>query len=141
MITDQHYVRHANQLSHGSLNTHTSAAAKKSNSILGLIKKSFASLDKDILPLLFTSMVCPHLEYGNIIWGPHFIGDMKAVERVQKRATKMIPNLRNLSYRERLEILNLSSLYHRRRRGDMIMCQSFSVRSINELERIAFACN
>ena len=96
-----------------------------------LIKKLFASLDEVILPLLFTSIVRPHLEYGNIIWGPHFIGDMKAVERVQKRATKMIPNLHNLSYRERLEILNLSSLYHRRRRGDMIMCVKIITKRIN----------
>ena len=70
-------------------------------------------------------MVRLHLE-----WGPH-TGDMKAVERVQKRATKMIPNLHYLSYRERLEILNLSSLYHMRRRGDMIMCFKIITKRIN----------
>ena len=47
--------------------THTSAAIKKANSILELIKRSFATFDEDILPLLFTFMVRPHLEYGNII--------------------------------------------------------------------------
>ena len=53
---------------------HTSAAVKKANTILGLIKRSFDASDEDTLPLLFTSMVVrPHLEYGNIIWGPHFI--------------------------------------------------------------------
>ena len=31
-------------------------------------------------------MVRPHLEYGNIIWGPHFKEDMKAVERVKKKS-------------------------------------------------------
>ena len=46
--------------------THTSAAIQKANSILGLIKRSFATFDEDTLPLLFTSMVRPHLEYGNI---------------------------------------------------------------------------
>ena len=64
-------------------------------------------------------MVRPHLEYGNIIWGPHFIGDIRAAERVQKRATKLIPILRNLPYRERLKKLNLSSLEHRRKQGDI----------------------
>ena len=102
--------------------THTSAAVKKANSILGLIKRSFVALDEDTLPLLFTSMVRPHLEYANIIWGPYFIGDIRAVERVQKRATKLIPILRNLPYRERLKKLNLPSLEHRRKRGDMITC-------------------
>ena len=63
--------------------THTSAAIQKANSILGLIKRSFATLDEDILPTLFTSMVRPHLEYENIIWGPYFAGDIKAVERAK----------------------------------------------------------
>ena len=42
-------------------------------------------------------MVRPHLEYANI-WGPRFIGDIRAVKRVQKRATKLILILRNLPY-------------------------------------------
>ena len=47
--------------------THTSAAMKKANSILGLIKRSFSVKDKTTLPSLYMSMVRPHLEYGNII--------------------------------------------------------------------------
>ena len=90
--------------------------------MLGLIKRSFVALDEDTLPLLFTSMVRPRLEYANIIWGPHFTGDIRVVERVHKRATKLIPILRNLPYRERLKKLNLPSLEHRLKRGDMITC-------------------
>ena len=67
------------------------------------------------------SMVRPHLEYGNIIWGPHFKQDMKAIERVQKRATRMIPTLKDRRYTERLKALDLPSLEYRRKRGDMIM--------------------
>lgn len=100
----------------------TSAAVKKANRILGLIKKSFASLDETTLPLLYTTMVRPHLEYGNIIWGPHFEEDKKLVEKVQKRATKLIPTLKQHPYRSRLEKLNLPSLAHRRERADMTMC-------------------
>ena len=70
---------------------------------------------------------CLHLLYVLILnmptlWGPHFIGDIRAEERVQKRATKLIPILRNLPYREHLKKVNLPSLEHRRRRGDMITC-------------------
>ena len=75
---------------------HSCAAIKKANSVLGLIKRSFASLSKSILPKLYMSMVRPHLEYGNVIWGLHFKGDMEAIEKVLKRATKMIPNLKYL---------------------------------------------
>ena len=47
----------------------------------------------------------------------------KTVERVQRRVNKSIPNLKQLDYLEymdRLRKLNLPSLQHRRRRGDMI---------------------
>ena len=67
-------------------------------------------------------MVRPHLQYGNIIWGLHFKEDMKAVERVQKRATRMILRIKDLPYTQRLKALNLPSLSYRRKRGDMIMC-------------------
>ena len=66
-------------------------------------------------------MVRPHLEYGNIIWGPHFKQDMKAIEGGQKQATRMIPTLKDRRYIERLKALDLPSLECRRKRGDMIM--------------------
>jgi len=42
------------------------------------------------------------------------------VEKVQKRATKLIINLQNMSYTDRLKRLNLPTLKYRRLRGDMI---------------------
>ena len=99
---------------------HTAAAVKKANMKLGMIKKSFANLDENILPILYTSLVRSHLEYGNLIWGPHFKGDAVAVVKVQRRATKLVRTIKDLSYEERLRHLNLPSLKHRRRRGDMI---------------------
>ena len=64
-------------------------------------------------------MARPHLEYGNVIWGPHYKGDQQMVEKIQKR-TKLIPNIRHLSYVQRMKLLKLSSLMYRRRRGDML---------------------
>ena len=98
----------------------TAAAVKKANCSLGLIKKSFAQLDNNTLPPLYKSLVRPHLEYGNVAWGPFFKEDAKLVEKVQKRATKVIPQLKEMDYDERLRTLKLPSLQHRRRRGDMI---------------------
>ena len=99
---------------------HTSTVVKKANSKLGLIKKSFACLDESILPTLYTSLVRTHLEYGNSIWGPHYKVDSIAVEKVQRRATKLVQSIKNLSYEQRLRHLKIPSLQHRRRRGDMI---------------------
>ena len=69
---------------------------------------------------LYVSLVRPHLEYGSEIWNPHLIGDMQTLERVQRRATKLVSKLRQLSYADRLVALNLPSLLYRRRRMDMI---------------------
>ena len=99
----------------------TSSAIKKANKILGLIKKTFANLDANTLPLLYKSMVSPHLEYGNTAWGPHFKLGQQAIEKVQRRATKLVGSISNLTYKERLTSLNLPSFLYRRRRGDMIM--------------------
>ena len=60
----------------------TASAVKKANMALGLIKKSFAFLDDQMLPLLYKSLVRPHLEYGNVIWGPFYKGDAQKVERI-----------------------------------------------------------
>ena len=46
--------------------------------------------------------------------------DAKAVERVQRRATKLVKTIKDLPYTDRLKYLNIPSLYYRRRRGDMI---------------------
>ena len=96
------------------------AAASKGNQMLALVKRSFACINNVTLPLLYKSLVRPHLEYGNLVWGPFNRADQKLIERVQRRATKLVPELRHLPYQERLRRLNLPSLYHRRRRGDMI---------------------
>ena len=100
---------------------HTAAAVKKANQVLGIIKRSYCTRDADTVSILYKVMVRPLLEYGNVIWGPHYRMDMKSVESVQRRATKLIPELREKTYQERLKALRLPSLVYRRRRGDMIV--------------------
>ena len=46
--------------------------------------------------------------------------DCELLENAQRRATKLAPALRDLSYVERITALDLPSLYYRRARGDMI---------------------
>ena len=98
----------------------TAMAIKKGKSVLGLIKKSFAVIDKRTLPLLYKALVRPHLEYGNVIWRPFFRGDTIAIEKVQRTASKLVPLLKYFTYEERLRAQDIKSLAHRRRRGDII---------------------
>ena len=98
----------------------TSAAIAKASQTLAVLRRSFANVNESTLPLLFNTMVRPLLEYCNTIWGPFGKGDQKRVERVQRRATRMVVNLKHLPYPERLRSLGMPSLCYRRRRGDMI---------------------
>ena len=99
---------------------HVSVQVNKAYRVLGLIKRTFTHKDKLSFIVLFTSLVRPLLEYGQVIWHPHFTGDEDKIERVQRRATKLIPEISHLSYEDRLKFQDLHSLYYRRRRGDMI---------------------
>ena len=69
---------------------------------------------------LFTTIVRPHLEYAAAVWNPHLKRHIVAIENVQRRASKLIPGLRDLTYMERLRVLKLPTLAYRRYRGDMI---------------------
>ena len=104
----------------------------KANKVLGLIKRSFVHLDSDLLLKLYKSLVRPIIDYGNVIWFPYTKKNKKLIENVQRRATRMVPELKELSYTERLTKLNLFSLDYRRKRGDMI--QLFKI--LNGIENI-----
>ena len=51
---------------------------------------------------------------------PYRKKDIDRLERVQKRATKMIPKLKDISYEMRLRECGLTALETRRLRGDQI---------------------
>ena len=65
-------------------------------------------------------MVRSHLEYAGALWNPYRKGDIKRLEKVQMRATKLVNSVKHLSYENRLQKLKLPTLKYRRLRGDMI---------------------
>ena len=75
---------------------------------------------KILSALLYKSMVRSHLDYCSSVWAPYMKGDIDALERVQKRATKLIPALQHLPCSDRLKACGLTTLNFRRIRGDII---------------------
>ncbi|CAF1106835.1 unnamed protein product [Brachionus calyciflorus] len=65
-------------------------------------------------------LVRPHIEYAIWAWHPTFEKEKLELERVQKRATKLVRNLKQLDYDSRLKALKLTNLEERRKRGDLI---------------------
>ena len=104
---------------------HIAEKVNKANSVLSLIVRTFDYIEKESFILLYKALIRPVVEYGNAIWHPFLRKDIESVEKVQKRATKLVPELKDLTYIERLKRLKLPSLAHRRRRGDMI--QTFKI--------------
>ena len=83
-------------------------AASKGNQILGLIRRNITYKDKKLIIPLYRAIVRPHLEYCIQAWRPYRKKYIDTLERIQRRATKMIPELSDLSYEERLKECGLT---------------------------------
>ena len=99
---------------------HINQAVNKANRILAITRRTFECIDDDIFKMIFKGLVRPHLEYAAPVWSPHLKKHVDLIESVQRRATKLVPGLKQLPYPERLKKLKLPTLAYRRARGDMI---------------------
>ena len=97
------------------------SADKKANKTLGMIKRNFKCVIKEAFEVLYGTLLRPQLEYAVHLWSLYQTGLREKLERTQKRATKLVRNVKHKSYEERLSTLNLMSTLDRRDRGDMIM--------------------
>ncbi len=75
-----------------SLKSHMSAEINMANSTIG-VRHTYTYLGEEsfLLRYIHVALIRPHLEYAHHVWAPHLNKDITAIENVQKRAPKLIP--------------------------------------------------
>ena len=105
--------------------TQVRSSVIKANKMIGILKSTFKLIDKKSFLTLYKTFVRPQLEFGIQAWRPYQKNDIKQLEKIQRKATKLLPYLKNRNYEDRLKELGLTTLETRRERGDLL--QMFKV--------------
>ena len=107
------------------------AAASRGMSVIGRVKKNFKNLNMESFLVLDRTYIRPHLEYCVQVWSPHLNKDITLMEQVQGKEMKLVKSVSKLSYQQRLEKLELTTLEKWRGRGDMIEVYKLIIRKKN----------
>ena len=105
-------------------NCHILSIVSKANQKIGWVMRNILSRSAYVITRVYKTLIRPHIEYCTQAWAPvarH--GNWQLIlklESVQRKVTRLVSGLKNISYRERLKSLGLTTLLERRMRGDLI---------------------
>ena len=100
--------------------SHINRIFRETYNLLRNIGLAFYYMDKEMMKKLISTIIRPRLEYAGVVWTPHKKKHIRKLERLQKMATRMVPELKGMAYEERLKAMDLPTLEQRRERGDLI---------------------
>ena len=126
-----------------SWSLHYNSISAKAYRQLGLIRRTFSpSISTNVKKLLYLSLVRSQVSYCSQVWRPHFIKDIKLLERIQRRATKYILNDYSSDYKSRLTALHLLPLMYFYELLDVLFfvrCLKFPDPSFQILDFVSFS--
>ena len=99
---------------------HLAKIVRKANQIVGMIRRTHEDRSKNNLVPLYKRLVRPHLEYSVQAWRSYLQQDINNIEGVQRRMTKMMREVEEEEYEQRVKKTKLMSLDMRRLRSDLI---------------------
>ena len=90
-----------------SWSSHVDAVVKKANKVLGVVHRTLGSSNQEAFSILYKALVRPILEYAVPLWCPYLVKDILALEKVQRRASRLALGQkgREIDYVDRLKIL------------------------------------
>ena len=65
------------------------STVNKASRILGLIKRTVGSSNTVVFAKLYKALVRPILEYASPVWSPYQVKEVKALEGIQRRASRL----------------------------------------------------
>ena len=101
---------------------HIRTVVRKASGLASSFLKSFVCRSPDFMMFLFTTHVRPVIEYCSCLWNTGYLGDLRALENIQRKWTKQIDGLGAQSYADRLRLLQLYSVQGRLMRADLMQC-------------------
>ena len=92
---------------------HVANICAKANRTVGINKHTFYCINVDMFQIFLKSLLRPILKYLSSAWRPYTKDSARNIEQIQRRATKMVVNSKNVSYSERLHIIGIPMIQFR----------------------------
>ena len=99
--------------SNGKFEEQINSVIKKCQKKINWICRSFISRDMYFMKKMFNSLIRPHLDYCAQLWAPREGPSLDKLEKVLKKYTDLIPEIRHLKYSDRLEFMKIQSVQRR----------------------------
>ena len=113
------------------------AITNKANCVLAQLRRSTVSRSCEMVTSLYKTYVRPIVESSVQVWNPWLRRDIDHIEKIQRRATKLVSGIGSKPYDERLKICKLTTLEERRLRGDLLECNKI-INNFTNVEKCDF---